>query len=93
MTRSQALDEARRRWGPTGEILEVVDNIAHIEGISFSGMIASPHPDRNFEIMGSIGKSHCEVGIWIFGDRLSIRGSGETWEKAFEDADRRAVSA
>ncbi|MHB8418823.1 MAG: hypothetical protein ACYDCL_12155 [Myxococcales bacterium] len=57
MTTQQALDEARRRWGPDA--------------------VLSNGDER-------IGR--CLVGTF-YGGRFRVKGIGESWEAAFEDAD------
>jgi hypothetical protein len=90
MTREDALAEARRRWGPQGEALSIVDTIGTFGGLGivFRACVGEP----SFEVMCT-AKAHFSVGIWNeppeLGYKYITKGEGGSWEEALADADAR----
>lgn len=80
MTRQEALAEARKRWGPKGWVSTFYED-------------ASMVPD------GEEPLQQQEVGLLVVewdddhvhaSEEFLVKGSGDSWEAAFLDADRRA---
>lgn len=71
MTRTEALAEAQRRWGTSGEVNTLTE-------------------PRSMREVGDSPLSLYEVGILEGGGGdWDVRGSGDSWEAAFADADRK----
>lgn len=73
MTESQALAEAKRRWGESGAVRVRPPSVT----------------TRGSGVRGRLARYRFVVGNCGLGKRCSVQGQGDTWRDAFADAQAR----
>lgn len=85
MNKAQAMKEARKRWGKAAHI--------KYDRLAFTEKQKERMKDRNPEMYKRVAFNHkCDVGrIQGIGgiQFFEIKGSGDTWDEAFVQFDRR----
>lgn len=100
MTKSQALKEARRRFGPDAVVLderrlastperraEAREKLKELNALCTTHELRKQHRKERDHWLSESYRYRFKVAVH-HGFCIGIRGSGDTWEEAFADSDK-----